>query len=143
MLSSRHISMESLDLNIENSNLAWLYNLLASVFAGLIKEYVCNSLRDVVASHSAMLLGSINGMTSGYWPLIKQIMSITIDGLPIASTADVAALMGPPIDDRAVEMIPREYTLKFAEVGTLGLKMHMYKEEPKPEGETGNTSGNT
>lgn len=27
-------------------------------------------------------------------------------------------------------MIPREYTLKLAEAGTLGLKMHMYKEEP-------------
>ena len=72
--------MESLDLNIENSTLAWLYNLLASVFSGLIKEYVCNSLKDVVATHSANLLGSINGMTSNYWPMIKQIMNITIEG---------------------------------------------------------------
>ena len=41
----------------------------------------------------------------------------------------MAALLGPPIDERPMEMIPREYTLKFAEQGTLGLKMHMYKEE--------------
>jgi hypothetical protein len=134
VLSGRHISMETLDLNIEDSTLAWLYNLLASVFAGLIKEYVCNSLRDVVASHSAMLLGTINGMTSSYWPVIKQILDVTIEGLPIASTADVAALMGPPIDERPMEMIPREYTLKLAETGTLGLKMHMYKEEPPAAG---------
>lgn len=80
VLSGRYISMESLDLNIENSNLAWLYNLLASVFAGLIKEYVCNSLKDVVAAHSAMLLGSINGMTSTYWPLIKQLLDVTVEG---------------------------------------------------------------
>lgn len=129
VLSGRYISMESLELNVENSTLAWLYNLLASVFAGLIKEYVCNSLKDVVASHSAMLLGSINGMTSSYWPLIQKILNVTMDRLPIASNADVAALMGPPIDERPMEMIPREYILKFAESGTLGLKMHIYKED--------------
>lgn len=62
--------------------------------------------------------------------------TIRFIGLPIASNSDVAALMGPPIDERPMEMIPREYTLKFAESGTLGLKMHMYKEDstPKPEG---------
>jgi hypothetical protein len=38
VLSSKVITMESLELNIENSTLAWLYNLLASVFAGIILE---------------------------------------------------------------------------------------------------------
>ncbi len=127
VLSSKLIFMQSLELNIENSQLAWLYNLLASVFAGLIKDYVCASLKDVVGTHSAMLLGGINSMTSSYWPAIKQILSVTLESLPVASHADIAALMGPPIGDRPLEIIPREYTLKFSEEGSLGFKMHIFK----------------
>lgn len=130
VLSSKVIAMESLELNIEDSSLSWLYNLLASVFSGLIREYVCTSLRDVVSAHSAMLLGSVNSVAAKNWAAIKQIVGADISALPVASMADVAALMGPPIVERPVEIIAREYKLKFSEPGSIGLKMNIFKTEP-------------
>jgi hypothetical protein len=132
VLSSKVIAMESLQLNIEDSSLSWLYNLLASVFSGLIREYVCTSLRDVVSAHSAMLLGSVNSVASKNWAAIKQIVGADISALPMASMADIAALMGPPIVERPVEIIAREYKLKFAEPGSIGLKMNIFKAEHPP-----------
>jgi hypothetical protein len=132
VLSSKVIAMESLQLNIEDSSLSWLYNLLASVFSGLIREYVCTSLRDVVSAHSAMLLGSVNSVASKNWAAIKQIVGADISALPMASMADIAALMGPPIVERPVEIIAREYKLKFSEPGSIGLKMNIFKAEHPP-----------
>ncbi len=76
VLSSRLIDMNQLTLKIDDSSLAWLYNLLASVFAGVIKEYVCASLKDLLGAQSAELLGTVNNTVCDYWPLMYRMFKV-------------------------------------------------------------------
>ncbi len=77
MLSSRSIEMNQLTLKIDDSSLAWLYNLLASVFAGVIREYVCSSLKDLLGAQSAELLGTVNNTVCDYWPVIHRMFNVS------------------------------------------------------------------
>jgi hypothetical protein len=76
VLSSRFISMESLSIKIEDSSLSWLYNLLASVFTGIIRDYVCASLKDMLGQQSSALLGKVNKTAVTYWPFIHKILKV-------------------------------------------------------------------
>lgn len=119
VLSDCSIEIENLSLEIDNSSFSWLYNALISVFSSVIKDYVRTSIRDIIHSSSAYLLSIINGAVGEYWSLIKQILSIPLDDLPIANAADIAALVGPNADNTS----EWDYILKFDEEGALGLKV--------------------
>ena len=119
VLSDCTIEIENLSLEIDNSSFSWLYNALISVFSSVIKEYVRSSIRDIIHSSSAYLLSIINGAVGEYWSLIKQILSIPLDDLPIANAADIAALVGPNADNTS----DWDYILKFDDDGALGLKV--------------------
>lgn len=71
--------MESLSIKIDDSSLAWLYNLLASVFTGIIRDYVCASLKDMLGQQSAALLGKVNKTAVTYWPIIHKILKVQQD----------------------------------------------------------------
>lgn len=68
--------MECLSIKIEDSSLSWLYNLLASVFTGIIRDYVCASLKDMLGQQSAVLLGGVNKTAVTYWPFIHKILKV-------------------------------------------------------------------
>lgn len=127
-MSSRTITMNSLSLKIDDSSLAWLYNLLASVFTGVIRDYVCTSLKDMLGQQSSSLLGSINSTAVNYWPLIHKILKVDLVVLKEATAGDVAALIGPPKPTGGpTEITPREYVMKFAEDGPLGMQLDIFK----------------
>lgn len=133
--------MESLSIKIDDSSLAWLYNLLASVFTGIIRDYVCASLKDMLGQQSAVLLAKVNKTAVTYWPIIHKILKVDcwsfliahplkvdITSLQEASAADVAALIGPPKPvGGPTEITPREYVMKFAETGPLGIQLDIFK----------------
>jgi hypothetical protein len=142
ILSSRHIAMESLSIKIEDSSLSWLYNLLASVFTAIIRDYVCASLKDTLGQRSAALLGKVNKSAVTFWPFIHKILKVLSLSLPLsnplpqvdivslkeATAVDVAALIGPPKPvGGPTEMTPREYVMKFAETGPLGIQLDIFK----------------
>jgi hypothetical protein len=136
IMTSQNINIENLSLKIDDSSLAWLYNLLASVFEGIIRDYVCKSLQDMLTTRCSTLLGLVNSTAVNYWPVIQGILKVDILKLREASAKDVAMLLGPPRlavgESTELEITPREYTLKFAETGPLGMKLDIF--------ETGNTS---
>ncbi len=125
VLSDCTIEIENLSLEIDNSSFSWLYNALISVFSSVIKEYVRSSIRDIIHSSSAYLLSIINGAVGEYWSLIKQILSIPLDDLPVANAADIAALVGPNADNTS----DWDYILKFDEEGALGLKVDIKRSD--------------
>ena len=128
IMSSRSINMDSLNIKIDDSSLSWLYNLLASVFTGVIRDYVCTSLKDMLGQQSSSLLGSINSTAVSYWPLLHKIVKVDLVFLKEATAPDVAALIGPPKPTGGpTEMTPREYVMKFAEEGPLGMQLDIFK----------------
>jgi hypothetical protein len=136
IMTSQSINIQNLSLKIDDSSLAWLYNLLASVFEGIIRDYVCKSLQDMLTTRCSTLLGMVNSTAVNYWPVIQGILKVDILKLREASAKDVAMLLGPPRvaagESTELEITPREYTLKFADSGALGMKLDIF--------ETGNTS---
>ena len=62
VLSSAHVSIEKLDLKVEETRggLSWLYNLLVSLFSSTIKSYVVQSVLDALEDHMSELLGMLN-----------------------------------------------------------------------------------
>ena len=76
VMSSSEITMDNLSLKIDDSSLSWLYNLLASVFSSVIKEYVCVSLRDMLIGESCTLVSGVNSTAVNCWPMIHQYVKV-------------------------------------------------------------------
>ena len=136
--------MNSLTIKIDDSSLSWLYNLLASVFTGVIRDYVCTSLKDMLGQQSASLLGSINSTAVTYWPMIHKVLKVDLVVLKEANAADVAALIGPPKPTGGpTEITPREYVMKFAEDGPLGMQLDIFKTGKQVPGDSEDSPSKT
>jgi hypothetical protein len=60
-LRAQEVKMDTLQLTVEGAAYSWLYNLLASLFAELIKFYLEAALMDLIRENAGELLDSING----------------------------------------------------------------------------------
>ena len=147
IMSSQTIQIQNLSLKIDDSSLAWLYNLLASVFEGIIRDYVCKSLQDMLTTRCSTLLGLVNSTAVNYWPVIRGILKVDISNLKEANASDMAMLLGPPrlgVDESTeLEITPREYTLKFAESGPLGMKLDIFETSNMGDDEGSDNGGDS
>lgn len=60
-LRTQEVKMAALQLTVEGAAYSWLYNLLCSLFAELIKYYLEAALMDLIRENAGELLDSING----------------------------------------------------------------------------------
>jgi hypothetical protein len=60
VLSSKHVSISTLSLKVDGCAMAWLYNLLASLFAEGIREYIVKTLHETLSDNMADLLTALN-----------------------------------------------------------------------------------
>lgn len=84
--------MQGLDLKIEGgtSALTWVYNLLVSVFAELIKQYLTAALQDVIQENAGDLLDTLNGlMTPAIWPMLLRVCAVQLHELAPVTDKDV------------------------------------------------------
>lgn len=119
-------SIEKLSLitDQENALLAWLYNAFANLFERTIKDYVCVSLMEMLESNAAELLSYINASLATYFPMIKQVLKVSVENIPMATVDDLYRLVGPdPCIDGYSAGPKRTYTIKFEEQGPLGVKL--------------------
>ena len=79
--------MEGLELSVEGAALSWLYNLLASVFSALIKEYLLAALEDCIRENAGQLLDSLNEfLTPATCPMVLRLCNVAMaDLLPVTS----------------------------------------------------------
>ena len=70
--------MEKLTLVTEQSSalLAWLYNMLMSLFERTIKDYVCISFREMLEGNAAIMLSYINSSMASFFPMISQVLKV-------------------------------------------------------------------
>jgi hypothetical protein len=86
VLNSMEIEIrEELKLTVQGSWFSAVYNLLASVFAELIREYLAKTMESKLLGHMIRLLTTLNNQMDQYWPLVFQLLDICIDDLPNAS----------------------------------------------------------
>ncbi|CAI5709925.1 unnamed protein product [Hyaloperonospora brassicae] len=86
VLNSMRIEIsQELKLTVQGSWFSAIYNILASVFAELIREYLAKTMETKLLKHTIKLLGILNKQMDDYWPLIFQLLDIRMDDLPTAS----------------------------------------------------------
>ena len=106
-LNERSCTIESMNLNLKGDSMSWLYNMLASLFKNLLKEYVVKTVMEALSNSSGYLLETLNSTLSVHWPLLLKMSKLSVDDLEeVDETAitDTTKIMGKDI----VELVWRE-----------------------------------
>ncbi|KDO33697.1 hypothetical protein SPRG_19308 [Saprolegnia parasitica CBS 223.65] len=98
---------EELKLTVQGSWFSAVYNVLASLFKELIRDYIASTLEASLIEHVVTLVSALNKHIKSYWPLLLQVLHVTVDELPLASAWRGAKPLPPPLpheDDIAFNM---------------------------------------
>ncbi|RLN92063.1 hypothetical protein BBJ28_00009761 [Nothophytophthora sp. Chile5] len=107
VLNSMEIEIrQELKLTVQGSWFSAVYNMLTSVFAELIREYLAKTMETKLLKHMIKLLSTLNKQMDEYWPLIFQLLDIRVEDLPAAS---------PWRGAKEVEIQPHELECTFTE----------------------------
>ncbi|CCI42479.1 unnamed protein product [Albugo candida] len=98
---------DELKLTVQKSWFSALYNLLTSMFATLIREYVAKTIESKILMHLVKFLETLNQQMEMYWPLIFQVLEMRVEDLPIAS---------PWRGAKPVDIQPDDVELQFKSV---------------------------
>ncbi|CAI5744714.1 unnamed protein product [Peronospora destructor] len=86
VLSSITIDIrQELKLTVQGSWFSAVYNVLTTLFAELIREYLAKTMETKLLKHTIKLLGTLNKQMNEYWPLVFQLLDIRMEDLPNAS----------------------------------------------------------
>ncbi|OQR92191.1 hypothetical protein ACHHYP_03963 [Achlya hypogyna] len=88
---------EELKLTINGSWFSAVYNLLAALFKELIRDYIASTLEASLIDHVVTLVAALNKHIKDYWPLLLQVLGVTVDELPTASAWRGAKPLPPPL----------------------------------------------
>lgn len=106
-LHDRHCSIESVSMQIKGDSLSWLYNMMASLFKGLLKDYVVKTVLEAITNSSGYLLETLNTNLEQYWALILNMSKLSVDELLILdenAITDTTQILGKDI----IELVWRE-----------------------------------
>ncbi|RLN63538.1 hypothetical protein BBJ29_002866 [Phytophthora kernoviae] len=101
---------QELKLTVQGSWFSAVYNMLTSLFAELIREYLAKTMESKLLKHMIKLLGTLNKQMDEYWPLIFQLLDVRMEDLPTAS---------PWRGAKEVEIQPQELECIFTERNTV------------------------
>ncbi|TYZ67630.1 hypothetical protein PybrP1_011407 [[Pythium] brassicae (nom. inval.)] len=97
---------QELKIVVQGSWFSAVYNVLATVFAALIREYLAKSMETKLLGHMIKLLHTLNAHMDEYWPLVLQLLDIRVEDLPPAS---------PWRGARELELQPNQVECSFAQ----------------------------
>jgi len=86
VLGKCHVMIEDLSMRMSGEgggSMAWLYNILASLFRQQIREYIITSLSDSIMENAEGLLGTFNGFVRTSWPVLSAATNANLDTLPL------------------------------------------------------------
>ena len=81
------VKIASLDLTMEEHGLSWVFNALAALLTDYVRDYVCESLQDLLKDRSQYLLEPVNSLLAASWAPLARALHLP----------DVADL--PPLDE--------------------------------------------
>jgi len=83
MLSDCKIAIPSLELEVKEDRLSWVYNVLASLFRSSVREYVMASLHSTIEENADALLSTINSIVQDSWPAVVAATGAELENLPL------------------------------------------------------------
>lgn len=133
VLSSKKVSIAKIELKVDECKYAWLYNLLASLFAESIREYITKSLSETLTDNMSVLLGMLNDFTGSSWPVLAKITNIEIkdlqdyveeDEFSAEELARRDVLRGSPLGP-ILEVTPADIQVTIRTAKSLGVYLDM------------------
>mmetsp|Transcript_2334 Transcript_2334/g.3420 ORF Transcript_2334/g.3420 Transcript_2334/m.3420 type:complete len:597 (-) Transcript_2334:1647-3437(-) len=107
-LHDRSCNIEEVNLVLQGEGrLTWIFNKLASIFKGPLRDYVVSTIKNMLTSQSGALLEKLNGILSPYWNLILSTAKLELDEL-VETDADVITAHVPDEDDGVFELVWKE-----------------------------------
>eukprot|EP00531_Pseudo-nitzschia_arenysensis_P016761 CAMPEP_0116154120 /NCGR_PEP_ID=MMETSP0329-20121206/21608_1 /TAXON_ID=697910 /ORGANISM="Pseudo-nitzschia arenysensis, Strain B593" /LENGTH=1498 /DNA_ID=CAMNT_0003651073 /DNA_START=118 /DNA_END=4614 /DNA_ORIENTATION=- len=108
-LHDRLCSIGSVDFNMQGgSRLAWVINKVASVFKGLLRDYVVRTIMKILTEKSGMILSKLNQGLSPFWDVLLRTAKLELSDLEIA-TEDSIVEASPEPDSSLIELVWREH----------------------------------
>lgn len=89
-MHDRSCTIGEMDLSLQGEGkLTWIFNKLASIFKGPLRDYVVATILNILSNRSGWILERLNGLLSSYWGLILQTANLKMEDLAEASADDI------------------------------------------------------
>jgi len=106
-LHNRSCSIGQVDLVLQGeSRLTWIFNKLATLFKGVLRDYVVSTIIGMLTSKSGYILQQLNENLAPYWGLIMQTTGLKMDEL-VEADSDVITDFQPLEDEDLIELVWR------------------------------------
>lgn len=107
-LHDRSVSIGSVDFLMQGgSKLAWVINKVASVFKGLLRDYVVKAISQIISNRSGWILSKLNEGLSPFWDVLLRTAKLEMEELEIATLEDIVDAM-PEEEINLIELVWRE-----------------------------------
>lgn len=107
-LHDRSCSIGSVEFNMQGgSRLAWVINKAASIFKGLLRDYVVKTILRILTDKSGWILAKLNGGLSPFWDVLLRTAKLEMKDLEEAGLEDIIAAE-PEEESNLVELVWRE-----------------------------------
>ena len=107
-LHDRSCSIGAVELNMQGgSKIAWVINKVASVFKGLLRDYVVRTILNILTDKSGWILSKLNEALGSYWDLVLRTAELGMEDLEVATVDDVIAAKPEEVSN-LIELVWRE-----------------------------------
>ena len=108
-LHDRSCSIGSVEFAMQGeSRLAWVVNKAASMFKGLLRDYVVKTILRILADKSGWILSKLNEGLSPFWDVLLRTAKLEIQDLEEAGLEDIVAAE-PVVKSNLIELVWREH----------------------------------
>jgi len=107
-LHDRQCTIGSVDFSMQGgSKLAWVINKVASVFKGLLRDYVVKAILQIISNRSGWILSKLNEGLSPFWDVLLRTAKLELDELEVATHDDIVDSI-PETESNLIELVWRE-----------------------------------
>jgi len=108
-LHDRSCSIGSVEFNMQGgSRMAWVINKVASVFKGLLRDYVVRTILRIITEKSGWILSKLNQGLSPFWDVLLRTAKLKLKDLDLATQKDIVEASPEP-DNALIELVWREH----------------------------------
>jgi hypothetical protein len=107
-LHDRSCGIESVEFTMQGgSRLAWVVNKAASMFKGLLRDYVVRTILRILSDKSGWILSKLNEGLSPFWDVLMRTAKLEMKDLEEAGLEDIIAAKPVEISN-LIELVWRE-----------------------------------
>ena len=108
-LHDRLCSIGSVEFNIQGgSRVAWVINKVASVFKGLLRDYVVKAIMQILTEKSGMILSKLNQGLSPFWDVLLRTAKLELSELEVATKESIVEASPEP-ENTLIELVWRDH----------------------------------